>query len=307
MKGVVLTETGESLATPMPLKLVDVLVDSPRVSQSLGFAKIFDFDKADEENNHQNAGVAMSTPTKSPSKKRPEAGAAQTKAAAPAPTLTRANSVLRSPSKNKSVGISTKARIQGPAALVPSRTAPAPPPQRTSRLRRPSVSSRSQVKRVEVPATETAQPENPTTTTTSPESSSSSSPSSSSSSSSSSDSNQTDSSSDSIPSTQPPPLPIYDLHDEENLPSPFLRRVDRERGAIGMEMEKMPRRGSGTIARAKRPSGANLLRAAAAANSAKAAGDPVGSKGMCVTGTVARSSSVVRKAGEEARKALLRM
>ena len=74
-----------------------------------------------------------------------------------------------------------------------------------------------------------------------------------------------------------------------------------------MEMEKMPRRGSGTTGRAKRPSGANLLRAAAAANSAKAAGDPVRSKGMCVTSTVARSSSVVRKAGEEARKALLRM
>jgi NIMA (never in mitosis gene a)-related kinase 2 len=73
------------------------------------------------------------------------------------------------------------------------------------------------------------------------------------------------------------------------------------------EMEKMPRRGSGTIARAKRPSGANLLRAAAAANSAKAAGDPIGAKGMSAAGTGARSSSVVRKAGEEARKALLRM
>jgi len=74
-----------------------------------------------------------------------------------------------------------------------------------------------------------------------------------------------------------------------------------------MEMEKMPRRGSGTIARMKRPSGANLLRAAAAANSAKAAGDPVGVKAMSTVGTVPRSSSVVRKAGEEARKALLRI
>src|SRR5260221_1761328 len=67
MKGGILTETGKSLATPMPMKVVDILVDLPRVSHSLRFAKIFDFDKADEENNHQNAGVAMSTPTKSPS------------------------------------------------------------------------------------------------------------------------------------------------------------------------------------------------------------------------------------------------
>lgn len=74
-----------------------------------------------------------------------------------------------------------------------------------------------------------------------------------------------------------------------------------------MEMEKMPRRGSGTIARAKRPSGANLLRAAAAANSAKAAADPINAKGMSAVGHVAPLSSVVRKAGEEARKALRRM
>ncbi len=62
----------------------------------------------------------------------------------------------------------------------------------------------------------------------------------------------------------------------------------------------MPRRSSGTIPRAKRPSGANLLRAAAAANSAKAAGDPMGAKGTSAAGTVARSSSesVVWKVGE---------
>jgi hypothetical protein len=67
--------------------------------------------------------------------------------------------------------------------------------------------------------------------------------------------------------------------------------------------------GPATVARLKRPSGANLLRAAAAANSAKAAGSVgVGGKGNGATGTgtVARSS-VVRRAGEEARKALLRM
>lgn len=88
------------------------------------------------------------------------------------------------------------------------------------------------------------------------------------------------------------------MQDEENLPSPFLRRVERE----------PPRAGATALARVKRPSGANLLRAAAAANNAKAAGGPaVGAKGsgaLAVGGT--GRSSVVRRAGEEARRALLR-
>lgn len=104
-----------------------------------------------------------------------------------------------------------------------------------------------------------------------------------------------------------------------------MRRVERERGgvigrAMGMgmgteiEIEKMPRtgNGNGTIGRVKRPSGANLLRAAAAANSAKAAAESaVVAKGTSATSTgtvtVVRSSSVGRRAVEEARKALLRM
>jgi hypothetical protein len=80
--------------------------------------------------------------------------------------------------------------------------------------------------------------------------------------------------------------------------------------AMGMEMEMVSRAaGTATVTRLKRPSGANLLRVAAAANSAKAAGSvALGGKGNAATatGTVARSS-VVRRAGEEARKALLRV
>lgn len=73
-----------------------------------------------------------------------------------------------------------------------------------------------------------------------------------------------------------------------------------------MEMEKMPKGDNGTIVRVKRPSGPNLLRVAAAANNAKAAAGPVVSKRTFAAGTVTRPSSV-RRAGEEARKALLRM
>lgn len=80
--------------------------------------------------------------------------------------------------------------------------------------------------------------------------------------------------------------------------------------AMGTEVEIVSRGaggGTATISRLKRPSGANLLRAAAAANSAKAAGSvAVGGKGNAATatGTMSRTG---RRAGEEARKALLRV
>ncbi|PBK97889.1 kinase-like protein [Armillaria gallica] len=85
------------------------------------------------------------------------------------------------------------------------------------------------------------------------------------------------------PAISPPPT--YDLADEENLPSPFLKRAERA-NSTGSKPKK-------------RPSNGNLLRAVAAANSAvrsKSTGD-----------AVARPSvASARKAGEEARKALYR-
>lgn len=85
------------------------------------------------------------------------------------------------------------------------------------------------------------------------------------------------------PAISPPPT--YDLADEENLPSPFLKRAERA-NSTGSKPKK-------------RPSNGNLLRAVAAANSAvrsKSTGD-----------AVARPSvASARKAGEEARKALFR-
>jgi len=121
-------------------------------------------------------------------------------------------------------------------------------------------------------------------------------------------------------SCAPPATPKYDLNDEENLPSPFLRRFERERGdggvgmAMGMKVEMVSRGasanngGSATITRLKRPSGANLLRVAAAANSAKAAGSvAAGGKGSAETATGTMTRTSVRRAGEEARKALLRI
>ena len=92
-----------------------------------------------------------------------------------------------------------------------------------------------------------------------------------------------------------PVAPVYDIHDEENLPSPFLRRIERERTG-GLK----PMVTGTAVTRVKRTSGANLLRATAAANSAKAAGTPMTGKG-------APAAGMTRRAGEEARKTLLRV
>ena len=52
MKGVILTAIGEPVVIPTPLKLMDLLINLSRVGHSLRFARIFDFDKADEDKNH---------------------------------------------------------------------------------------------------------------------------------------------------------------------------------------------------------------------------------------------------------------
>lgn len=327
MKGVILTETGEPLATPTPgTKLVDIFVETPKIgNNSLGFAKIFDFDKEDEEETRPPQVDVGTTPTRmSPSKRRPDAAITrtqkETEGSGPRQVLTRADSVRRSPSKRKSVGASTNTQSQATAAPVSSRTAPAPPARRPSRLRRPSISSRSHPKRVEATATDTPDLDATITTSAVPPSSSSSSSSVSSSSSSSSSGTTGTVTSDDTRPYAPPATPKYDLHDEDNLPSPFLRRFERERGgvgagiAMGMGMEMVSRGGASssggtaTITRLKRPSGANLLRVAAAANSAKAAGSvAVGGKGNAATATGTMTRTSVCRAREEARNALLRM
>jgi hypothetical protein len=290
MKGVILTTTGEPLPTPTPsARLVELLNESPRVGAggSLGFAKIFDFDKLDDEDEDEE--LERRVGGTSPSKRKADAIAAQTQAqtqaqgsvVASAPTI---NGGKRSPSKRKSVGASARS-VTLP---VPTRSAPAPPSQPVRRLRRPSVSSRTRAK---APA-DTSEPRDTTAIPAQPPSSASTASTSSASSSSSSSSSTRTVTSDAA-------APTYDLKDEENLPSPFLRRVEREPS----------RAGATTLTRVKRPSGANMLRVAAAANNAKAAGGSAGNaKGASslAVGSAGRSS-VVRRAGEEARRTLLRM
>ncbi|KAK0201632.1 kinase-like domain-containing protein [Desarmillaria ectypa] len=205
MRGVVLTDTGELLATPGPTP-AELFVNTPKVG--LNFVRIFDFEDESEDGNEEMSPVPVT-----PSRKRTS-------------TLTR-DSTITTP---KSTAFSTK-----------------PPP---TRLRRPSITLSS-----------------------------------------------TSSSSLNSDGAKPQPLqhphlkpassppPTYDLADEENLPSPFLKRAERA-NSTGSKPKK-------------RPSNGNLLRAVAAANSAvrsKSTGD-----------AVARPSvASARKAGEEARKALYR-
>ncbi|KAH9970160.1 kinase-like domain-containing protein [Russula compacta] len=118
MKGVILTTTGEPLATPTPAKLMDILVESPRVGtgNSLGFAKIFDFDKVDEEgSSHEDARVIGSTLTRSPSKRRPDAVASQTQTQTEARAQARAQH-LRQPGRAPIRPWRSPRRSAGPSA-----------------------------------------------------------------------------------------------------------------------------------------------------------------------------------------------
>ena len=70
-----------------------------------------------------------------------------------------------------------------------------------------------------------------------------------------------------------PPTPRYDPSDEENLPSPFLKRADRERMANTAAISKKVTTNANTTTAAtnigsRRKSNSNVLRAIAAANSA---------------------------------------
>jgi NIMA (never in mitosis gene a)-related kinase len=129
-------------------------------------------------------------------------------------------------------------------------------------------------------------------------------------------SSATSSSADIIKSLAAQPSPEYDFSDEENLPSPFLKRIDRERerekeqlsqatfirevvkteNPFDQQQRQMARR---------RP----LLRATAALNSADNNRKVRTSISTRYAGDAAGRPSIAsaRKAGDEARKALARV
>ncbi|KDQ55567.1 hypothetical protein JAAARDRAFT_195419 [Jaapia argillacea MUCL 33604] len=292
MKGVVLTATGQPLATPTPAELAKLFFETPKIG--LNFTQIFDSDSETEEVEGEAAdegdGVELEfdtdeeneppTPSKEPVRRSSEC----------LPDIPLAGGVASESLETHELAAS----------------APSLPP---TRLRRPSI--RRAISRTSLPGGPATQP---------------AASSSSSSSNSNSDSTQTRTSSRSSasrsdktikatrPAPAPPapsslPAPDYDFSDEDALPSPFLKKIDREKGLL-------PKVGAGSttgkgVRPGKRPSNANLLRAVAAANSANAAASAATSatlsKGTGAGGKLARPSvASARKASEEARKALSR-
>ncbi|KIK19600.1 hypothetical protein PISMIDRAFT_107269 [Pisolithus microcarpus 441] len=214
MKGVVLTQTGQPLATPTPTELASLFVNSPKVG--LDFAKIFDFDSEAEEDGEPEEETLPPSPSK-----------------------------RERHSSESSHGSSSTTREPSPASTT------APP----TRLRKPSIrtSYRPPLRKTcTLPTSSTDRTgfnSQSTGTAVAGVAKSTS-------------SIKTD---HGVVSSKPAPVTIaqaaeYDLSDEENLPSPFLKRVERERAGAFK---------TGT-ARPKRPSTGNLLRAVAAANAASA-------------------------------------
>jgi hypothetical protein len=218
MKGVVLTSTGEILATPTPAELVNLFKCSPKVG--LNFGKIFDFEEGDSgekavQDQHEDDSAS---PPPSPSSRKERA---------------------KDKNKDQDDALSGNSTSSSDTSTANTRKQPnavaVPPP---TRIRRPSIRSSHRASRCQ-PATLTTSTSDPAgfndiednVTSTSnghgqakplphphlrPSGSSS---------------NLATAAAAArslpIPVPKSHPSPEYDFADEENLPSPFLKRVDK--------------------------------------------------------------------------------
>ncbi|KAH7909222.1 kinase-like domain-containing protein [Hygrophoropsis aurantiaca] len=252
MKGVVLTQTGEPLATPTPAELANLFVNSPKVG--LDFAKIFDFESEIDGRSDVDSSDEEALPPSPSKRERPtseQSNHSSGPSREPSPATVAPPTRLRKPSIR---GSAQRAPLRKAATLPPSSSDP-------TGFAWSSNPSKSSSTRAEKPV--------PTRATTT-----------------------------GAPSQVANPTVEYDLSDEENLPSPFLKRIDRERAILP---------GGGTLrtGATKRPSTGNLLRVVAAANAANAVSRAGNAKTSAAT--IARPSlASARKASEDARKALLR-
>ena len=339
MKGIVLTSTGESLATPSQAELVSLFNCSPKVG--LNFAKIFDFEAGDhngiQAGKHRDDEEAADSPPPSPSSRKAKEKERRKEVDEP---------MESSSSTSNSCGLSTATASQVSAAAPPTR------------IRRPSIRNstrptRPTHNRAGTLPTSASDPNFPTTI-----SSSSTQPKPlphphlrSSKSNSHLASNRTTAirattmSAESLSQGHPPPE--YDFTDEENLPSPFLKKNEKTSQAkatgsvapmtnptINAPSTTTSTTSISTTSRGKRrPSSGLLLRAVAAANNVERRGTlsstsstaspvsdngnpPVESMPAVDAGTTTDnhngggiprpSLASARKASEEARKALLR-
>lgn len=288
MKGVILTNTGEALPTPSPAEFAKLFMATPKVS--LNFAQIFDFESDTEDGPGDIGGEdGYETDTR--------------------PSSTSTRSSKHDDDDHDDV------------ECTPTQAVPVRP----TRLRRPSIRTSSGRPSLERAATL------PAPSAITPSSSSAA-------------ARAKSKSRSRQPSPAPAPrivrrpvqpprvnkdgMPEYDLSDEENLPSPFLKKVERERVSRTVSVPASSSHAPSTttahssnssastgVTRAPRKSGGSMLRALAVTNAANAANLTKGSSTTGTSKTIVRSQSTTnvrsslakaQKASEEARRALFR-
>ncbi|KAG5725163.1 G2-specific protein kinase nimA [Termitomyces sp. T112] len=267
MKGVVLTSTGEVLATPTPAEVANLFQNSPKVG--LNFTKIFDFEDVDGEDESSQASSSIPVtngdlPPSPSSRKEKE----------------------RTKTKVRQRDAPSAAQS---AVLSPTISSSNPSNAHSTRLRRPSIRSRPRVERTATLPSSTSEP------------------------SSLSSASGSASTSHVVPKPLPHPhlanptgrmvvtkqQPEYDLADEENLPSPFLKRnLDRPAARPpAQQVKKCSSIGHGL--RAVAAANAAIKRVSASLSSGDAPTEPPDAP-------TRPALASARKADEEARKTLSR-
>ena len=265
MKGVILTSTGETLATPSQVELVNLFKCSPKVG--LNFAKIFDFEGSDHDE-------------MSPRERRDEEEDVNNPPPSPSSRKTREKEQKKERDEPIQPSISTSSSSELSTTTTSQASAGAAP----TRIRRPSIRNSTSLTHNRAGTISTL----PTTISSSsaqpkPLAHPHLRPSK-------SNSNLSSNPSTLIRATTMPdgstlqdhhrPAPEYNFADEENLPSPFLKKNDKSAAKVVGALAPMinPRANapsaftststatSTSASRKKRPRNALLLRAVAAAN-----------------------------------------
>ncbi|TFK53842.1 Pkinase-domain-containing protein [Heliocybe sulcata] len=287
MKGVILTSTGEALSTPAPSELAKLFVQSPNVG--LNFSQIFDAESDAEEGDETVTLEGETTETES------EMGKGREEPVSP----TERRVSMRRASRGSGAGL--------------DRTVTAPPPKLK---RRPSMMStltrRASMQTTGLVASRSA----PTASSSSSSSSSTTWPKSAVSSTATviASASEPSTSSKATATTRVRTLsrtssvslipPRYDFADEENLPSPFLKRTERARVSMGRVQSS-----SAVLAvpkpKLKARASGHLVKVAAANSSAKTTVRKQASAST-IAGAARPSVATARRVGEEARRVLQR-
>lgn len=278
MKGVILTATGEPVATPTPAELAKLFVNTPKVG--LNFAKIFDFDAEESGSESELDEDGYETDSRPRASQRGGRSSASSRSG-----KSQDSDGEHTPTQSSTTSSSTSNTASAPAV-------------RPTRLRRPSIRAAS-----------ASAAFRPVTVTESAPSSSSSGSARAKMHRAASTSAVTSSAAAAMPSSAAvaeatalgkAPAPQYDMNDVENLPSPFLKKVEDRVAAPPSKPKSGPRK-SGTMLRAV----AAMNSAKAGTRSASAASASTASSGSSASLAQVRSSvAKAQSARIEARKTL---